>query len=188
MYRAVRPEPNYFRLRHQPGHHRSPSAMNVIAPDQETESASPSRAGVRSTRRATEMDAYERLLGDAMEGDATLFARRGLRRGGVAHRRSGAEGRDAGLRIRAAAPGDPSEVEQSVSPPGGWHDPAVTSRRSQRGETMHVAEPVTRHAARPTVPSTRSARSRSTRCSRPSPAIPARRWRSRRWSTRSGTA
>ena len=37
-------------------------------------------------------------------------------------------------------------------------------------------------------PSTRSARSRSTRCKRPSPAIPARRWRSRRWSTRSGTA
>ena len=37
-------------------------------------------------------------------------------------------------------------------------------------------------------PSTPSARSRWMRSSRPSPDIPARRWRSRRWSTRSGTA
>ncbi len=35
--------------------------------------------------------------------------------------------------------------------------------------------------------STRSAHSRSMRCSRPNPAIPARRWRWRRWSIRSGT-
>ena len=38
---------------------------------------------------ADEMDAYERLLGDAMKGDATPVRPRGLRGGGVAHRRSG---------------------------------------------------------------------------------------------------
>ena len=40
---------------------------------------------------AAEMDAYERVLGDAMAGDAHAVCPRGLRRRGVAHRRPGAE-------------------------------------------------------------------------------------------------
>ena len=71
---------------------------------------------------AEEMDAYERVLGDAMAGDAHAVRARGLRRGGLAHRRSGAEGGHAGLRIRAGHLGT-AEVEQTVAPPGGWHEP-----------------------------------------------------------------
>ena len=50
---------------------------------------------------ADEMDAYERLLGDAMAGDATLFSRAGRRRGGLGDRRSDPGRRDAGPRVRA---------------------------------------------------------------------------------------
>ena len=41
----------------------------------------------RSTRPATRWTPYERLLGDAMAGDADAVRARGRRRGGVAHRR-----------------------------------------------------------------------------------------------------
>src|SRR6267143_701177 len=47
---------------------------NVIAPGQETQSQTAEMLGTRLPR-ADEMDAYERVLGDAMQGDATLFAR-----------------------------------------------------------------------------------------------------------------
>jgi hypothetical protein len=43
--------------------------------------------------RPEEMEAYERLLGDAIAGDATLFARQELCGRGVASRRSRAESR-----------------------------------------------------------------------------------------------
>ena len=48
---------------------------NVIAPGQETVSTTVEMMGDAVIPRADEMDAYERVLGDAMEGDATLFAR-----------------------------------------------------------------------------------------------------------------
>jgi glucose-6-phosphate 1-dehydrogenase len=69
-----------------------------------------------------EMDAYERVLGDAMAGDATLFAREDyveeawrivdpvLKAGGST------------LEYDKGAWG-PGEVAESVSPPGGWHNP-----------------------------------------------------------------
>jgi len=41
--------------------------------------------------RPEEMEAYERVLGDAMAGDAILFCPPGLRGRSVAHRRSGSE-------------------------------------------------------------------------------------------------
>ena len=47
-----------------------------------------------------EMDPYERLLGDAMEGDARCLAP-GQRRGGLVDRRSDPRQRDAGPRVRA---------------------------------------------------------------------------------------
>ncbi len=74
---------------------------------------------------AEEMDAYERVLGDAMAGDRTLFAREDyveeawrivdpvLKQGTPVH---------------AYEPGTwgPKEVDQNVSPPGGWQNPMVT--------------------------------------------------------------
>ena len=72
-----------------------------------------------------EMDAYERLLGDALKGDATLFARE--------------DNVEEAWRIvdpvlKAATPvheyqpnaWGPKEVEQKVSPVGGWNNPTVT--------------------------------------------------------------
>src|SRR5881296_1859678 len=65
--------PNYCRLRNSPDVTIAIGA-NVIAPGQETQSQTAEMLGTRLPR-ADEMDAYERVLGDAMHGDATLFAR-----------------------------------------------------------------------------------------------------------------
>ena len=71
-----------------------------------------------------EMDAYERLLGDAMKGDATLFAREDYVE----------EAWRIVDPVLAAAPPvheyepnswGPSETASIVAPPGGWHDPVV---------------------------------------------------------------
>jgi glucose-6-phosphate 1-dehydrogenase len=71
-----------------------------------------------------EMDAYERVLGDAMAGDASLFAREDyveeawrivdpvLKAGTPVY-------------IYDSGSWGPREVEEKVSPPGGWHNPVV---------------------------------------------------------------
>jgi glucose-6-phosphate 1-dehydrogenase len=78
-----------------------------------------------------EMDAYERVLGDAMTGDATLFAREDyveeawrivdpiLKAGGPVYEYDkGAWG--------------PAENAGKVSPPGGWQNPTTTDREDYR--------------------------------------------------------
>src|ERR1700722_18091667 len=74
-----------------------------------------------------EMDAYERVLGDAMAGDATLFAREDYVEEAW---RIVDPVLKAGTPIRAYAKGNwgPAEVEQRVSPPGGWQNPAAMER------------------------------------------------------------
>jgi glucose-6-phosphate 1-dehydrogenase len=71
-----------------------------------------------------EMDAYERVLGDAMAGDASLFAREDyveeawrivdpvLKAGTPVY-------------IYDSGSWGPREVEEKISPPGGWHNPVV---------------------------------------------------------------
>jgi len=73
MFHGFDLEPNYCRLRISPDVTIAIGA-NVIAPGTETQSESAEMVGTRLPR-ADEMDAYERVLGDAMQGDATLFAR-----------------------------------------------------------------------------------------------------------------
>jgi glucose-6-phosphate 1-dehydrogenase len=81
--------------------------------------------------RPDEMEAYERVLGDAMAGDSTLFARQDyveeawrivdpvLKAGTpIFEYEKGAWG--------------PSEVEQIVSPAGGWHSPNVADQEDFR--------------------------------------------------------
>jgi glucose-6-phosphate 1-dehydrogenase len=81
--------------------------------------------------RPDEMEAYERVLGDAMEGDATLFARQDyveeawrivdpvLKAGTpIFEYEKGAWG--------------PSEVEQRVSPAGGWDNPITSDQEDFR--------------------------------------------------------
>jgi Glucose-6-phosphate dehydrogenase, C-terminal domain/Tetratricopeptide repeat len=72
MFHGLDLKANYCRLRISPV--TFALGANIIAPGEETVSALAEMVGTRHPR-ADEMDAYERLLGDAMEGDATLFAR-----------------------------------------------------------------------------------------------------------------
>jgi glucose-6-phosphate 1-dehydrogenase len=73
---------------------------------------------------AGEMDAYERVLGDAMAGDATLFAREDYVE--EAWRIVDPALADAPP-VREYAPGSwgPAEVDALVAPPGGWENPVV---------------------------------------------------------------
>jgi glucose-6-phosphate 1-dehydrogenase len=78
---------------------------------------------------AGEMDAYERLLGDAMEGDATLFARED-------YVEEAWQIVDPVLKVGTPLFGyepnswGPSQGYQQVSPPGGWPNPSMSQRPS----------------------------------------------------------
>jgi glucose-6-phosphate 1-dehydrogenase len=75
--------------------------------------------------RPDEMDAYERVLGDAMAGDSTLFARQDYVEEAW---------RIVDPALRTDTPvyqyekdsWGPAEVDQRVSPPGGWHNPVAS--------------------------------------------------------------
>jgi glucose-6-phosphate 1-dehydrogenase len=74
---------------------------------------------------AGEMNAYERILGDAMEGDATLFAREDYVEEAW---------RIVDPMLKLGTPvfeyepntWGPSEVDARIAPPGGWQNPLVT--------------------------------------------------------------
>jgi glucose-6-phosphate 1-dehydrogenase len=98
--------------------------MNVMAPGEEmvgqaAEMVACSHAG------AEEMDAYERVLGDAMAGDATLFAREDYVEEAW---RVVDPMLAASTPVYEYEPGTwgPREAER-LAPPGGWHDPVVTA-------------------------------------------------------------
>jgi len=73
MFRHFPLQPNYVRLRISPDVVLA-IGLNVTTPDKESLCQLSELIAVRHPS-AKEMDAYERLLGDAMAGDATLFAR-----------------------------------------------------------------------------------------------------------------
>jgi glucose-6-phosphate 1-dehydrogenase len=122
MFQGYDLQANYCRLRISPDITFAIGA-NVIAPGQETVSRTTEMMGTRHPR-AGEEEAYERVLGDAMQGDATLFARED-------HVEEAWRIVDpalkAGTPIHEYEPGawGPAEVDARVSPPGGWADPAV---------------------------------------------------------------
>jgi glucose-6-phosphate 1-dehydrogenase len=78
-----------------------------------------------------EMDAYARILGDAMVGDATLFAREDYVEeawrivDGVLKANTPVYEYDKGS-------WGPQEVDLRVSPPAGWHNPSATDREDFR--------------------------------------------------------
>jgi len=113
---------NYFRFRVSPN---VTAAFGVTVMDRQ-EKMIGEQVELLASRYpgAEETDAYERVLGDAMTGDATLFAREDyveeawrivdpvLKAGTPVYEyESGTWG--------------PSEVNQKVSPPGGWENPIV---------------------------------------------------------------
>jgi glucose-6-phosphate 1-dehydrogenase len=74
---------------------------------------------------AEETDAYERVLGDAMAGDATLFAREDYVEEAW---RIVDPALKAGTPVYEYEPSTwgPSDADQKVSPPGGWHNTMVS--------------------------------------------------------------
>jgi glucose-6-phosphate 1-dehydrogenase len=122
MFHTFDLAPNYCRFRISPDVTIAIGA-NVIAPGQETRSQTAEMLG-SSLPRADEMDAYERVLGDAMQGDATLFAREDYVE--EAWRIVDPVLRE-GTPVYEYEPGTwgPKEVDSKVSPSGGWQNPAV---------------------------------------------------------------
>jgi len=115
--------PNHVRLRISPEVTIALGA-NVLSPEDESVGL---QAEMIASHRpgAGEMDAYERVLGDAMRGDATLFAREDYVE--EAWRIVDPVLRDR-TPVHEYLPGTwgPPEV-QTVSPEGGWHNPVVAT-------------------------------------------------------------
>jgi glucose-6-phosphate 1-dehydrogenase len=96
--------------------------MNAIAPNSTSD---PQLVELSLQRQlgGGDMDAYERVLTDAMAGDATMFARQDYVEEAW---------RVVDPALKAETPvfpyepqtWGPKEVER-VTPPGGWHDPVV---------------------------------------------------------------
>ena len=96
--------------------------MNVLSPSGDDRSVPVEMLASRHSGDG-EMDAYERVLGDALRGDATLFAREDYV--------------EEAWRIVDAALAAPTAVQpyapgswgpaaaQRLAPPGGWHDPVL---------------------------------------------------------------
>lgn len=81
--------------------------------------------------RPDEMDAYERVLGDAMAGDATLFARQDYVEEAW---RIVEPVLKAGTPIHEYEEGTwgPSQLNLAVVPPGGWHNPTAADQEDFR--------------------------------------------------------
>jgi glucose-6-phosphate 1-dehydrogenase len=122
MFQALNLNQNHFRFRISPDITIA-FGLNIMAPADEMSSVPVEVLG-NSLPHADEPDAYERVLGDAMAGDATLFARQDYVEEAW---------RIVDPVLRADTPvfeyepgtWGPKEVEQ-VTPPGGWHNPNIT--------------------------------------------------------------
>jgi len=115
---------NYFRFRVSPN---VTAAFGLTVMDQQEKMIGEQTELVANRYPgAEEMDAYERVLGDAMAGDATLFAREDYVEEAW---RIVDPVLKAGTPLYEYQPGTwgPNEVEQKVSPPGGWENPMVSA-------------------------------------------------------------
>jgi glucose-6-phosphate 1-dehydrogenase len=114
---------NYFRFRVSP---EVTGAFGLTVMDQDEKMNGQSVELLASHHPgAEEKDAYERLLGDAMEGDATLFAREDYVEEAW---RIVDPVLKAGTPVYEYEPNTwgPREVEEKVTPVGGWQNPVVT--------------------------------------------------------------
>jgi glucose-6-phosphate 1-dehydrogenase len=123
VFPASSPTPNYFRFRISPDVTNA-FGMTVMDPEEKMIGQSVELLASQHPG-AGEMDAYERVLGDAMNGDATLFAREDYVEEAW---------RIVDPVLKAGSPifeyepktWGPSEVDNKVAPPGGWHNPILT--------------------------------------------------------------
>src|SRR5882757_6530058 len=121
MYKRFDLDSNYVRLRISPDIVMG-FGMNVTSPAEESRSQLSELLASRLPS-AKEMDAYERVLGDAMAGDATLFAREDYVEEAW---RIVDPALKSGTPVHEYEPKTwgPTEVER-VTPPGGWQNPVV---------------------------------------------------------------
>ncbi len=115
-------DPNYFRFRISPD---TTLALGVTVMDEaDEEVGQPAELLASSRPGAQEMDAYERVLGDAMTGDRTLFAREDYVEEAW---RIVDPVLKAGTPVFGYEPGTwgPKEVDRTVVPPLGWQNPRV---------------------------------------------------------------
>jgi glucose-6-phosphate 1-dehydrogenase len=130
IFQSVDLQSNYFRFRISPDNSIA-FGLNFAVPGDETVGVSTEITGCRAPV-PDNMDAYERVLGDAMAGDASLFAREDYVEEAW---------RIVDPALKASTPlcqyeqktWGPAEVENRVSPPGGWVNPAV----SHTEDTVH---------------------------------------------------
>jgi glucose-6-phosphate 1-dehydrogenase len=124
MYRGLHLKSNYLRARISPDVTIALGMMTMGA-DEQTAGQEVELIASRHPR-AEEMDAYERLLGDAMIGDQTLFAREDYVEEAW---------RIVDPVLKAGTPvfdyephtWGPSEADHHVAPPGGWQNPILAS-------------------------------------------------------------
>jgi len=124
VFPTCSPPSNYFRYRISP---EVTAAFGMTVMDAEEKSIGASTELLASHHPIpAEVDAYERVLGDAMEGDATLFAREDYVEEAW---RIVDPVLKVGTPVHTYEPGSwgPREVEGRVVPPGGWQDPVVAS-------------------------------------------------------------
>jgi glucose-6-phosphate 1-dehydrogenase len=126
--------PNHVRLRVSPDATIA-LGMMVLAPGQEMIGQVAEMVACQSAS-ASGMDAYERVLGEAMAGDPTLFAREDYVE--EAWRIVEPVLKPAPCSEYEPGTWGPAEVEQRVVPPGGWHNPVIEPAPA-REEVLHAA-------------------------------------------------
>ncbi|MEO7850733.1 MAG: glucose-6-phosphate dehydrogenase [Rubrivivax sp.] len=125
VFTAQNTTPNHVRFRIGPDIVIA-LGVNVLSPEQGGGLSVPDELMASRQPGAAEMDAYERVLGDAMRGDATLFAREDYVEEAW---RIVDPVLDADTPVHAYAPGSwgPAEAE-AMAPPGGWNDPVLDDK------------------------------------------------------------
>jgi glucose-6-phosphate 1-dehydrogenase len=130
MIRASQLTQNHLRFRISPDVDIA-IGMTVMAPGEEMVGESAEMLAHHHPE-STEVDAYERVLGDAMAGDATLFARQDYVEEAW---------RIVDPVLKRATPvfeyepgtWGPKEVADRISPPGGWTDPVIAAPAAAAG-------------------------------------------------------
>jgi glucose-6-phosphate 1-dehydrogenase len=122
LYASMDLAQNYFRFRINP-EITAAFGTNIMSSADDTKSKAVEILGSRLPQ-SDEMDAYERVLGDAMAGDATLFARQDYVEEAW---------RIVDPVLKAGTPAfeyEPGswgpEAANSIAPPGGWFNPKPT--------------------------------------------------------------
>jgi glucose-6-phosphate 1-dehydrogenase len=114
--------PNYLRFRINPD--MAIALGTMVMDEDDREVGEPVELLASRRPGANEMDAYERVLGDAMNGDRTLFARQDYVEEAwrivdpVLKRPTPVYEYEAGS-------WGPREIDKNVTPPGGWQNPLV---------------------------------------------------------------